>query len=712
MNFQRYLFLFLRFSWLLVLLTVAALGVTWKWLTTQTPYYASRGVIEVVADQEQVLGNIKGATETRVNSLDVLNTVVQSLTGNTFLLKVSKNIGLAGAVADSSAGGQVLPDQESSLAGRLRNQLNVSLRRGTRLIDVVAEDTSPEKARKLAAAVIEEFMAGLKEGQKGANANAVASLIPEIEKQKIEVKNLEGKLADYRKAHPNFTFGNRENITMTRVEQLSKDYEEAKAKRIRVADDLDALKNIKEGDEEALSRIASVMSLPEVGPLINTVNAKETDFATLQQRYKELHPKFIAAETELNELKRKKALALSKAADAIRKDFEDLAKTETQLEQMLEDAKKNNRELMEIIVPYNEMQKQVEGAREYFTTLTNRLKDITITESVDKNPYRVNEDPLINLLPVRPNKTKAYLIAGLGSLLLGIGMVLLIDRLDSSIRTVDEAESEFGLPVLAAVPEGSLKDIPQGGTVMTDAPDSPQAEAFRNLRASLSLLGEESKRRIILVTSAIPAEGKTFTAMNLAASMASQGLRTLIIDADLRRPALSAAFIEEADRRSDNYRGLSDVLSGLVEVNEAIRSTSVHGLSLIPSGRRPPNPSELLAQYELSALLERLLKDFDRVLIDSAPVNAVSDSLTLATHAHAVCLVLAFGKTPRRAFQRALNVITKTGAKIAGIIMNRMPANRGAAYYYYYYGDSYTDGGETKKAKKKRRAAESDAKIG
>jgi succinoglycan biosynthesis transport protein ExoP len=709
MNFQRYLFLFLRYSWLITLLTVATLGATWKWLTTQTPYYSSRGVIEVVADQEQVLGNIKGATETRVNSIDVLNTVVQSLTGNTFLLKVAKNIGLTGDVADNSAGGQVLPDQESSLAGRLRSQLNVSLRRGTRLIDVFAEDTSPEKARKLAAAVLEEFMASLKEGQKGANANAVASLIPEIDKQKAEVKTLEEKLATFRKDHPNFTFTNRENITTMAVEQRTKEYDDAKAKRIRVADDLEALKNIKEGDEDALSRIASVMSLPEVGPLINTVNAKETDFATLKQRYMELHPAYTAAQTELNELKRKKAIALSKAADSIRKDFEDFAKAETQAEKSLEDAKKENRELMEIIVPYNDLQKQVEGAREYFTALTNRLKDIKITENVDKNPFRINENPLINLLPVRPNKTKTFLMAGLGSLLLGIGIVLLIDRLDSSIRTVDEAESEFGLPVLAAVPEGSLKDIPQGGTVMTDAPDSPQAEAFRNLRASLALLGEESKRRIILVTSAIPAEGKTFTAMNLAASMASQGLRTLIIDADLRRPALSAAFIDESDRRTEGYRGLSDVLSGLVEVNDAIRSTSVHGLSLIPSGRRPPNPSELLAQYELSTLLELLLKDFDRILIDSAPVNAVSDSLTLATHAHAVCLVLAFGKTPRRAFQRALNVITKTGAKIAGIIMNRMPANRGAAYYYYYYGDSYTDGGETKKAKKKRRAAEAGA---
>ena len=179
MNFQRYLFLFLRFSWLILILIVAALGATWKWLGTQTPYYASRGVIEVVADTNDPFGkNISGIEQNRINSLDVLNTVVQSLTGNTFLLKVAKNVGLAADVASLSAGGQVMPDQESGLAGKLRSQLNVSLRRGTRLIDVIAEDTSPERARKLASAVIEEFMSGLKEGAKGANANAVATLMP------------------------------------------------------------------------------------------------------------------------------------------------------------------------------------------------------------------------------------------------------------------------------------------------------------------------------------------------------------------------------------------------------------------------------------------------------------------------------------------------------------------------------------------------------
>ncbi len=699
MNFQRYLFLFLRQSWIVLILLAAGLGGAYAWLARQTPHYRSVGVIEVVADQEQVMGNMKGAVETRVNSLDVLNTVVQSLTGNTFLLKVAKNIGATAGMADAE--GRVPPEAEAFLAATLNKKLTVQLSRGTRLIQVIAEDTSPESARKLAGAVLDEFMSGVHDYQNGATTNGAALLKPLIEQQRLEVKNIEAKLEAYRDANKNFTFGPKESITDSTLQQYNREYTDAKSRRASVADDLEKLKNIKADDHESFLKIPSVAALPQIAAIVNTINGQETIFATLKERYGPLHPKYITADTELHELHRKKEIEIARAADLIKEQFVDFDNKEKQAETLLKAAEGKYNEYQHVMVPYAELQKSADAARATFADLTQRLKEITLSGTVDKNPYRIQEIPILNNAITSPNPPKTYVMVGIGALLLGIGLVLLIDRLDSSIRTVDEAESEFGLPVLAAVPESSLKDIPLGGTVMTDAPDSPQAEAFRNLRASLSLLGDESKRRIILVTSAIPAEGKTFTSMNLAAALASQGLRTLIIDADLRRPALSAAFMQETERKGENYRGLSDVLSGLIDVKEAIRSTSVHGLSFIPSGRRPPNPSELLAQYELPAFLERLLKDFDRIIIDSAPINAVSDSLTIASHTHAVCLVLAFGKTPRKAFQRALNVLGKTSARIAGIVLNRMPASRGAAYYYYYYGEAYNESSNDQSKKRR-----------
>ncbi len=273
----------------------------------------------------------------------------------------------------------------------------------------------------------------------------------------------------------------------------------------------------------------------------------------------------------------------------------------------------------------------------------------------------------------------------------------------------------WGLPVLAVVPEADLSKLPKGGSFVTEDSNSSQAESFRTLRASLSLLGEEDQRRIILVTSAIPSEGKTFTAHNLAASLATQGLRTLIIDGDLRRPALSSLLLEPDERKGTEFRGLTDVLSNLCATKEAVRPTPIHNLDLLPSGRRAPNPAELLAQPNVIALINQFAWEYDRVVIDSPPVNAVSDSLTLAPHMHAVVLVLRSSKTPRRAIMRAITLLQKAGARMAGLVMNRMATRSGAAYYYYYYGDSYVNdtvySGDDKKGQKNRKRSKA-GKVG
>jgi polysaccharide biosynthesis transport protein len=269
---------------------------------------------------------------------------------------------------------------------------------------------------------------------------------------------------------------------------------------------------------------------------------------------------------------------------------------------------------------------------------------------------------------------------------------------------VDEAESIFSLPVMAAVPEA--KSEIKKGAIIVDQSGSPQAEAFRNLRASVSLLGEEAKRRLILVTSAIPSEGKTFTSTNLAASFAVQDLKTLIIDADLRRPALSSNLLESDDRKHEDYRGLSDVLSGICTTEEAIRETSIPNLSLLPSGRRAPNPGELLTAPLLDKLFEKFLTQYDRVVVDTAPVNAVSDALSLAPKCHVTLMVMRFGKTPRRVIKRAVTLLQKNGARLSGLIMNRMPTSRGASYYYYYYGEDYhgeSNGKSKSKSKSKQK---------
>src|SRR4029077_1437764 len=316
------------------------------------------------------------------------------------------------------------------------------------------------------------------------------------------------------------------------------------------------------------------------------------------------------------------------------------------------------------------------------------------------------------------------LLAGLAA---GLAFVFGADALDRSIKTVDQAETTLGLPVFAAVPD-TTDERPAGRIrrrskalgssnyrVVVETPESPAAEAFRNLRAALSLLGPEAERKVSLFTSAVPNEGKSFTSANYSLALAQQGYRVLLIDGDLRRPNMHKIFrFPDANKGNNSEEdappGVTDCLVGEVDlvsaarvipageiqlVDEDIRltgkiltATGVQ-LSVLAGGRRAPNPAEILAGPFFGQLIAEAAKLFDRVGIDSAPILAVSDTLLMTPNVQPGCIVIRAGKTPRPAVRRAITLLAKSGIRPAGLVLNRLRRSRGVGYYYYYASHGY-----------------------
>jgi capsular exopolysaccharide synthesis family protein len=292
---------------------------------------------------------------------------------------------------------------------------------------------------------------------------------------------------------------------------------------------------------------------------------------------------------------------------------------------------------------------------------------------------------------------------------------------------VDQAESTLGLPVFAAVPdttdEGPVSRLKRRkkafGTsnyrVVVETPESPAAEAFRNLRAALSLLGPEAERKVSLFTSAVPNEGKSFTSANYSLALAQQGYRVLLIDGDLRRPNMHKIFrLPNANKGNnsdeDTLPGVTDCLVGEADLASAARVippgeiqlvdesieltgeilTATGGqLSVLAGGRRAPNPAEILAGPFFGQLIAEAATLFDRVVIDSAPILAVSDTLLMMPHVQTVCIVVRAAKTPRPAVRRAITLLAKSGIRPAGLVLNRLRRGRGVGYYYYYASHGY-----------------------
>ena len=659
--------------------------------------YKSQAILQVSQEPQKVVTKIEDVSEERPDSGDYLNTVVEGFTSRKLMLRVIRALGLENDPNFAPPKKDGSPYTELELADLMSGKLAVSLRRNTRLIDVTTFDENPEMAQKLAATFVQEFLHETYEQRRSAARVAQQFLREEARQLKTQLEQSERSLQAYKESNKTVSLEERENIIVDQLREINTKATDAKSIRLRLEADLEQIKRIDPSDSEQLLQIESVAKIPQVAMIRERLLKAENDLAAIAKRNLPMHPRFVTAQTRIANLNATLRETLSKAANTVAKEYDAAREAEAKLQKTLKEQEQKAMELNKIAIPYNVLQRDVQSDRALFQSVTLRFKETYITGAIDSAPFRVIEEPLVASSPIKPRKKFILGLALVFGVIIGIGTVIGMDLIDGSLRTVDEAESYLQLPALASIPERreatgrtSSKKSNGHSLVLVDSPASPEAEAFRTLRTSISLLGKESEFRSFLFTSALPSEGKTFVALNFALSLAQQGLDTVIIDADLREPR-----VERALRSEGENAGLAELLSGQIDLNDAVRATQHENLIVLSAGRRPPDPAKLLGNKQFEYIVESLLRQFDRVVIDSPPVNAVSDALLVAASAHATCLVVRAGKTPKKAIRRAIQQLHVAQAKLAGFIFNRLPIQgRSAGYYYYYYGERYAAAGQ------------------
>jgi succinoglycan biosynthesis transport protein ExoP len=690
-DFRHILYLLLKRWWVVALVTATTTIATVAYVWRLPKIYESRAVIQVQQQRQQVV-KIQDVSEEDPSTLDFINTVVQSLSSRKLMLRVIRVNKLQTNPAFVEPGSR---PSEIQMADKMRAKVKVQLRKGTRLIDISVEDADPEMARNLATSLVEEFLRENISQRVSVSKVATDFLTEEVEKLKKKLQDSESKLQLYKEENKAVSLEDRQNIIVARLGELSSKVTDAKGLRLRLESDIEQVRMVDPSNSEDLLKIGSVAEIPQVAEARQQLIAANTEFAALQERYGEKHPKHIAAVTRIASLEQSMAESVSKAGDILNRQYDASVQTEAKLTEALKEQETTALELNKIAIPFNVLQRDVETDRTLYEAVISRMKETSVTASVEVSPYILVEEPLIPSIATKPQKKKIIALAFLLSLIMASGGIIAIDSLNTSLRTVDDAESTLHLPALAGIPNhksGKLTKTNRSGTekdnypiANIEDPASTLAEAYRTLRVSISMLGPEIDRRVLLFVSAVPGEGKTYTSLNVAAALAFQGQKTVILDADLRRPSLQKALLEPKAIPA----GLTDFFSGNATLDQIIIPTSVGNLNFIPAGTRSPNPAELLASADIKGLFEELLKTHDRIIIDSAPINAVSDTLVLAPHAQKTILVIHSGKTPRKAILRAIHLLRKSGAHVAGFALNRLPTGRLATYYYYYYGDKY-----------------------
>lgn len=373
------------------------------------------------------------------------------------------------------------------------------------------------------------------------------------------------------------------------------------------------------------------------------------------------------------------------------------------LTRMLEELVPRIPEIANQNLEFERLTKDVEHIREQFNRLREKEFDIRTVLSRETGQVLRNDSVVASALPISGfgvRRWMNFVIGGLVGFVLGFGLAVMLEIMDTSIRTIEDVTQYVGMEVIGTIPEmkfsnGRRAGRRSGATVAAletdlDAcivtqhdPKSPISEAYRTLRTNFQFATIHGKPKTMMVTSAVPGEGKTTTAVNMAVTMADCGMRVLIVDTDLRRPNVHRVL------KMERGPGLADVLRGEVELGAVIRSTRVENLEIISSGRVPPNPSELIGSSRMEKLMAELGGQFDIVICDAPSILVVTDPVLLATRVDSVVLVLSANYARRETVQRSVKLLQAAHAKVAGVVLNGLEATRRHYYYYYYY---YEDG--------------------
>jgi capsular exopolysaccharide synthesis family protein len=521
----------------------------------------------------------------------------------------------------------------------------------------------------------------------------------------IKVETSQEKLVHYQKEHSILGIDEKQNIITEKLDELNKELTIAESDRMQK----ESLYRLTQTGDAGLiasdpSGSGSGMDASNPSGLLERLRSQKADLkiqiADLGTQFGPAYPKLAQLNNQLKEVDNQIKVETRKAAARLHDQYIAALQREDMLRQAMEKQKQEANQLNESAIDYSLLKRDVESNRTLYEGLLEKLKEAGVTAGLRSNNIKVVDVARIPTAPSEPNIPRNLSFALLLGLTSGIGLAFLLENLDNSVRTPEQAQMISALPALGMIPLGSKRTSDENKGRLTVAssreavelvtqsrPQSQMAESYRALRTSLLLSSIGAPPKVILVTSAMPQEGKTTTSINTAVVLAQKGVRVLLIDADLRRPGIHKAL--GMGPRS----GLSNVLTGSADLQQAItRSPLVPSLSILPAGTPPPNPAELLASTNTRDLLEALRLEFDHIVIDTPPTLSVTDAVVLSTRADAVVLVIRSGKTTKQALRRARELLFRVNARVTGVLLNAVDLSSPDYYYYYEYQGKYGGG--------------------
>jgi exopolysaccharide transport family protein len=727
-----YLRVLVKRRWIILTFTCVVLVVTAIATWTATPIYRATIKLEIDPEQTNVLP-FKDAIDpgsTYAQSQEYLQTQFKVLESETLAARVvralnldtdprfltqarptvqSKTLewlrgifGLSEKIDTKVDPGSLEERRLESLARYFRASLTTTPIRNSRLVDVSFDARDPKLAAEAANTLATEYIQMNFETKFNATTTASDFLARQLVDLKAKVEKSEEELVRFSQQHDIYTLGDKENVILQKLSDLNTALTTAQADRIQK----ESVWNIVQ--QAGPGNFPDTLRNPSIQGLETNVATLMVQHARLSALFKPGWPELDQVTGQVTEAEKQLAFEKQRAIKNADTEYRTALQREKLLAQALSAQKVEASTLNQNSIQYNILKRQVESDKQLYEGLLQRMKEAGVSAGLKSNNIHVVDPAQAPRSPYKPNKPLNLSLAMVIGLLLGLGLAFFIEFLDSSIKTPDDVDRFIKLPSLGVIPSvsslppashhkmlpaltgngnGGNGTLPEKSVEMITYYDvkSLISEAYRNLRTSILLSSSSGYRqKVLLVTSSIANEGKTTSAINIAITLSQTGDRVVLLDCDMRNPRLHRILDIK------NSAGMSTFLSGNSDLSSLIQQSPIPNLFVVPAGRIPPNPAELVGSPRMKQGLTLLEEHFDHIVIDSPPVLSVADARILGAIADGVVLVIKGGETSKQAVQRTKRLLLEVNAHLIGTLLNSVDVHS-ADYYYYskYYAYGY-----------------------
>jgi capsular exopolysaccharide synthesis family protein len=716
-DLRKYVDILFQRRWTIVSVTLIALVITLVVSLTMRPFYTAKGTVMI--EKEPNILSFEDIFQIETFRDDYFQTQYKLLQSRSLAERTIEKLKLW-EKEEFAGRPQVKPEElkdplfKRKMVDRFLDRLEIKPIRMTRLVEVAFRAHEPTLASDCVNGLFDSFVDMNIEIKSEATEQATEFLTQQIAELKKEISVKEQELQNYGQEKNIIILSDKETTILDKLSELNKALTEAQLDRVRKEAYYTEIKN------------ASPDYIPEAlsNPLIQRLRE---DYIRLSREYSKMQEKF---QPEYPEMQRLKA-ELESARELLKNETENLIKAayseyqaalkrEKSLQDLFDRQREEAFRLNSNAILYNSLKIEIENKKNLMESLLKRQSETGVSarlKGLRTSNIRIVDRADIPISPSSPKKFRNLLLALFLGLFGGVGLALVVEYLDNSVKSVEDVERYSGLPTLGVVPafgensgaygyyyayqsgeyghkkkelekksEKEAEEKPRSIELITHfAPESAFAESYRSLRTALLLSSPQSNLRAIIVTSPLPSEGKSVTISNLAVSLAQMGKKVLLVDADLRRPKQHRIF------NLKNHDGLTNYLALDLDPEKLVKTTIVPSLQLINSGPIPPNPAELLSSDKMAGLLEKLREGFDFILIDTPPILTVTDAQIVGKMADGLVLVIQAERTPREALSQAREILDMLRLKTLGVVINYLSLDTRGYYYRHYYRRYYKE---------------------